>query len=254
MIEDKEKPWEITCNRFVAFLDIMGFKDMVMREGHDEVYRKLQIVSKTKKAFDEIIKGTLGDAPNPIYITTFSDSIVIFSKDDCKEVYGSFVFLVSSLFAGTIYQKIPIKGACAFGKMSVDTEKRIFVGQPLIDAFLLQEELHYYGIVCHHSYDRYLSEKDGLTEYKKYTKMKSPLDFTVKTKLKAGDITHCNINWFNWIEASDCKDEGWVKKAVLRLSNGVSGTPRKYVDNTLEMYDRYLNTKDPKDDEPNSNI
>jgi hypothetical protein len=33
--------------------------------------------------------------------------------------------------------------------MTLDYEKSIFFGQPLVDAFLLQDELKFYGIVVH---------------------------------------------------------------------------------------------------------
>ena len=37
----KESAWKTTCNRFVAFIDIMGFRDLVYRNNHDEVYKML---------------------------------------------------------------------------------------------------------------------------------------------------------------------------------------------------------------------
>jgi len=49
MTEEKttnKKPWNLTDKRFVCFLDIMGFKDLVMRNSHDEIYKMLNELSK----------------------------------------------------------------------------------------------------------------------------------------------------------------------------------------------------------------
>ena len=35
---DKTIPWETSTNRYVGFVDIMGFKDMLTRLSHNEVY------------------------------------------------------------------------------------------------------------------------------------------------------------------------------------------------------------------------
>jgi hypothetical protein len=33
----KNDEWKIDCNRFVGFMDVMGFKDMIARKSHEEV-------------------------------------------------------------------------------------------------------------------------------------------------------------------------------------------------------------------------
>lgn len=50
--------------------------------------------------------------------------------------------------------KIPFRGSIAYGEMTVDLENSIFFGQPLIDAYLLGEQLQSYGIACHASAEK----------------------------------------------------------------------------------------------------
>lgn len=41
-MEKKKGGWKTTCERFVAYLDIMGFKDRVYRESHEDVRKMLE--------------------------------------------------------------------------------------------------------------------------------------------------------------------------------------------------------------------
>lgn len=46
------KNWVTTAKRFVVFLDIMGFKDLVYRNPHKTVYEKLEFISQIKNRID----------------------------------------------------------------------------------------------------------------------------------------------------------------------------------------------------------
>ena len=234
MESSKNTNWEPTCNRFVAFLDIMGFKDMVSRKKHADIYNMLNSISKVS---EEIAKKQEFASKN-VYITTFSDSIVIFSKDDTQWSLQQFVTAVTDMFANMIFKSIPVKGACAHGEISVNQKRAIFFGQPQIDAFLLQEDVNYYGIVCHNSYDKYLDDS-------KDEKTKIYLNYRLKTKLKSGDITHYNLDWFTPVksiankESKSLYDDVGIEEIIGKLYFETSGSPRKYIDNTMEMYERY---------------
>lgn len=43
------------------------------------------------------------------------------------------------------------KRSLAKGKFTFDEENDLYFGRPLVDAYLLHDELYYYGIVAHHS-------------------------------------------------------------------------------------------------------
>lgn len=69
-----------TTNRFVAFLDIMGFKERVARTKHEELLSQL-----TK--FNRDITSFIGKYQNSeIQLAQFSDSIVLFSNDELPKV------------------------------------------------------------------------------------------------------------------------------------------------------------------------
>lgn len=232
MEELKEMPWRRMCNRFVVFLDIMGFKDMVTRKSHDEIYKLLDGFS--------IMSDEIKDKPflkKDIYISTFSDSIVIFSKDGNVKTLFNFLFVVNKIFADAISREIPLKGSVAYGEISVNKSKSIFFGQPIIDAYLLQEEVYYYGVVCHNSIDNYLSDQND-SELKKIFIEDNSILSLVKASLKGGEITHLCLNWFDYIPnvQSDKKAKIENIDVIKRLYGGVSGMPRKYIDNTINIY------------------
>ena len=131
--------WKPTDKRFVAFFDIMGFKEMVARNTHEHIVEKLTILKKLNSMVD-------GMKAQPEFIdefnrgktrsVTFSDSIIIFSKQDGKD--DAFKILMHSywLLGAALQNGIPIKGAISHGEVTVDFKTSLFFGQPIIDAFL----------------------------------------------------------------------------------------------------------------------
>ena len=119
---------------------------------------------------------------------------------------------------------IPLKGALAEGDITCDMVKQLFFGQALIDAYLLEENIQYYGIVVHHSAEQ--SVKNYATEIFKNNLV----------PLKSGKINHYELVWYD-----GCED---VKLGLERIRLSVSDSPRKYVDNTNNIIDEFIKQKD----------
>ena len=239
--------WKPTDNRFVGFLDILGFKDLVMRKSHDEIYAQLNAISKTKKWLENIAKKDekfkkYGNAE--INIVNFSDSIILFSKNDDIDNFKYFLLSLRYLFAKTIAKGIPLKGGFAYGEISVNQSEQIYFGQPIIDAYLIEEDVNYFGMVAHNSIDNYLDNNPELIGDELIEK----LFFEDFIPLKSGKIQHRNINWFpkaypnleitNVDEAIES-----ITKTITKFRNSVSGAPRRYVDNTLSVMSLIENEK-----------
>ena len=58
----KQTKWLSTCKRFVAYLDIMGFRDMVLRNTHEEVLETMEQfrlpIKEMKKEAKERLQGS----------------------------------------------------------------------------------------------------------------------------------------------------------------------------------------------------
>lgn len=240
--KNQKTNWKTTDNRFVAFIDILGFKDLISKNSHSEIYDQLNKISKTKKFLekinnDEKLSTDYLDAE--IYIVSFSDSIVLFSKNESIENFYYFLSAVRWLFARTIVAGIPLKGGIAFGEVSLNKAEQIYFGQAIIDAYFMEEDVNYMGVVANYSIDKYLKdnekklEKDKVNEYL----------FEQKTPLKCGSLNHFNLNWYkktSLIKDGLTEEEKYNK--ILELINKFkitsSGSPRKYVDNSIDFVEK----------------
>lgn len=240
MEKRKRTNWKPTDNRFVAFLDILGFKDLVARNSHEEIYERLNKISETKKRLEEIINedDTFtegGDAG--IYTVRFSDSIALFSKNDDIENFKMFISAVSLLFADAVRNNTPMKGAIAHGTVSINKSEQIYFGQPIIDAYLLEEEVQYLGIAIHNSIDLYINNNANKLNDEDMEKE----IFKCDTPLRCGKVFHSNLHWFNALISlekyqEDCKMQ--IRNVIENYRYSVSGSPRKYLDNTLSILEK----------------
>jgi len=224
--------WISTTNRFVGFIDIMGFKDLVARTPHQDIYQMMQKLTKSLK-FNESIEWAKVKT-KLVRSTTYSDSIIIYSKDNSYESLYSLICSISSLTYDMFIEGIPHKGAIAFGEMTLDNSNSIYFGQPLIDAYLLQEELNFYGFVVHSTaqihIDKFMGEK-GI-----------PFTHTYLCPFKSGASKHLTIYPIYAGEVKDDEEEDQNKliNAIANLRYKTSGHLRKYIDST-EAYITYIN-------------
>ena len=233
--DEKKTKWKPTDNRFVAFFDLLGFKDKVMRASHEEIYKELNQLSACRKQWenathDKLVENKFEDVD--IYIVSFSDSIVLFSKNDSLDNFKFFSISVLGIFSNAIKNKIALKGGVAHGSISVNKSEQIYFGQPIIDAYLVEEEVNFLGIVCHNSIDKYLkNESSQILDFKK------KLYKFHETPLKCGRIKHTFIDYYQNIVDSKEKTETNIKELIISVLNGfyetVSCSPRRYIDNTI---------------------
>ena len=169
-IEIDTAKWERSTERYVGFIDIMGFKDMVTRTNAEVLYIIMHRIRNS--IFQNVfIHGTdmpeEGKYESNINIIMFSDCIVTFSKDKSDEALQSFINAISGLTNDLIRNRIPFKGVVAAGIMTVDFKNSIFFGNPLNDAYELHDELGFYGVVVHATADE-LIRNSGNTHIFEY--------------------------------------------------------------------------------------
>ncbi len=222
--EETEDDWNPTCERFVACLDILGFKDRVANSTHGEIYQSLEKFSQ----FRDIVEST-NLLTNSVKVVLFSDSIFIFSKDNSVESFDDIVKSTSFLLNISLRDNVllPLKGSLAYGKLTVDTINQIYFGQALIDAYLLEQEIHYLGVVTHHSFEKFIIQnKESLLKSNGVDKILPILE----TPLKSSNVKHRNFN----IRKSYIENLKNLEKLYLN----VSGKPRIYIDNTFKVLEQ----------------
>jgi hypothetical protein len=230
----KKGGWINTCERFVAFLDIMGFRDRVFRESHKDVKKMLESLHPTIEHIEHFTNYILKENKNiknvdkatPVIIpVSFSDSIILVSSDNSAGSATRIFSRTNWIVSKAIELGIPIKGAIAYGEMTADLEKSLYFGRPIIDAYELQNELQFYGVILHHTVEKCLFELKIINNLENMYFIHS---FPVS--LKSGKIIHYVVNW-----TREFKENKKASKVVSDLYYNVSGTPRLYVDNTIEF-------------------
>lgn len=200
--------------RLVAFLDIMGFKDMVARH-FSAIEEKLTDLSK-------FISDTIQEDEDYQHMI-FSDSIIIYVSANKENAFHSLLEKVGKIVEKSISLGLPIKGAIARGECTVCMGiKPFFFGQPIIDAYTLEESVVLYGIVLHNTVEE-LAEKEI---------EKGKLVFDYKVPLKGGASKHYILSWFAANMEENVTNLNTIRKTV-------SDSPRRYIDNTMDSIAEY---------------
>lgn len=230
-----EQEWELTANRFVAFFDILGFKELVNSQKHNEVLEKLNklVISARKlKNIGHIQFFSERSISNDqTKFVTFSDSYIFFSKGDSKQdamkiLFDSYAIIISALKLG-----IPIKGSISYGEITVDFNNNLFFGKPIIDAYLLHEELQMLTVIIDNNFEVKLKLLSILEEENLFKNLLT----NYKANLKCGKVHHMIIQPYN--DLSNIRNH---YELVQKLYDTVSGKPRIYLDNTIVFYEYLL--------------
>lgn len=262
--KSEESTWPRTCDRFVAFLDIMGFKDMLMRKTGDEIYNMMDGIHSVvsldntaiapfhKMSADEMmstsgamsaliftnggeIKGTTFHSSinttsdevlvksNRVRSAMISDSIILYTKDTSPESRKLIEMSLAAIQTYMYENSIPFKGALARGEMTADETKSIYFGQPLTDAYLLEEELHFYGIVLHGS-------AQGEAELIPIVRNVVEVECSFKN---GKSVHHAIIPSMATFMIKEQADKISVGLEKMRIST--SGHLRRYIDNTEQF-------------------
>lgn len=221
--------------KYVLYADIMGFKERVMRTKHADLKKELKkLREKLYDCFD--IPLSLIET---FKVSFFSDSILI--VDEISHLgFERISSAAAKLMTVSLEYKFPIKGAIAKGAFTYEEEEQLFFGEAIIDAFLLEEQVHYYGIVAHHT-----MEEDIKKHSKEWVDCNGEINGRIPyvlspVPLKSGKTSHYHLA-YNLIstkreigvniETTNKTIISWLEK----ISGTVSGAPRIYVDNTLQV-------------------
>ena len=225
-----------TKDRYVAFFDIMGFKDSFNRGSHEEVAQQMKSFAdavnsaheRTKKSETAaLLGGILHLQDRVVHHAIISDCVILYTENVSKLSLHSIINAISWLLTDCIEKNIPIKGALAKGKFTASKEESLYFGRPLIDAYELAEQLHYYGAVFHHSAENDARELSGIVDNMVYVR---------RVPFKRGKIAHAMITPLPLKQLVAIVSLDRYMAPLRRFYLTVSGDTRKYVDNTIDLY------------------
>jgi len=214
--------WLEDEERLVFYSDFMGFKDRVQRTEHKELEKQLQDFNDKLRKLQPLKIG------GHLRMLQFSDSIIIATDKADKASLNRITKAAVSVMQLALEQCLPIKGCIARGKLTMEImeEKQLCFGQALIDAYLLEEEICFYGVVVHHTAGSLIKSNIVTQPYG---------EATIALK-SGGKSRHYQLSWWRLDEQfknKDIKDK--VMTWIERISETVSGAPRRYIDNTIDV-------------------
>lgn len=235
-----------TKNRYLAFIDILGFKAIFDKLGDPEmlgdqmsVMLQSSIRSALSRANVEVDDDSDLNVLSDIKVYQFSDSIVLYTEDDSHDSLMNIIITLNLLFAQSIIRGFPLRGALTQGKLYV--KGSVVVGDALIRAYKLESRQEWAGLVI--DCELQDTELQLLLEQKLVIEcevsMKDELD---KTKiLQEKQIV---INWPQYCGTKISSEEEFI-----RSFSKYSGEPEKDIDKnkrkrTLDFFKDNLGGKE----------
>lgn len=145
-------------NRYIAFLDILGYKDIIENNSTNYISELLSksIDLSYEMSIDIWNKLPLEykEAKDDIQYTIISDSIIIWSKND--SLIDLFLFLITSrsIFFSFLINGMPLRGGITIGEIEVlnkkigkDNFSNIFFGVGLTNAYKIENSQNWSGCI-----------------------------------------------------------------------------------------------------------
>lgn len=249
--------WKTNRNRIILFADIMGFKELVYTKQHSELVLKFRsFINELTMLMEPLETG------KHLRLTMFSDSIII-GTDSCTIKNFNIIVKAAALLMNLCYNhSLPINGCISCGSLTFDEQSQsaemvsetkgkrkiqpympLFIGDSVVNAHILNEELFCYGIVLHPNAESIY--KDSM--HHSNIKFHHPFRY-IPIPMKSGG--YANLYYLLWPDVpTPLKLQGillehyieWLKKLETAIK---SSRPRTYIYHTLEICRRLLDTQD----------
>ena len=126
--------------RWVAYLDLLGFGELVRTENW------VNIFSDYTLAIEHFMRESHVDAPT-IEKVWFSDTFILFSPDDTVLSFTA-IESAARLFVNSLVSRgIPIRGAISCADLYADKKNSLFFGKALLEAYHYGENQDWIGLV-----------------------------------------------------------------------------------------------------------
>ncbi len=194
--------------KYVAFLDILGFKDMVLNNEHE----------KLVPAFERLFAKSVNDGVSlfshspgkyyPINCLVVSGSIFLWTEHDNPSQFFLLVASVRSIIGGCMSWGFPLRGAISHGDLSfshtrLHEKKDLFaqtlIGKAIVNAYQDEKKQEWAGCIITKPTVQYVEEKHNTSGDIKTLSNRLPQRYLFKYKvpMKEGEIEDRYV--VNWI-------------------------------------------------------
>lgn len=216
MFPKEEDKWE-KGEKILVYFDIMGFRAKMSKTTHENLFEK---ITRLHEDWEKKSKP-YGD----VKIIQFSDTLIAVVNGVGKDCLNRITKASIRIIQCALKSGFAIKGVMAQGEFSINEKKQIYFGRPLVDAYELFDDVHFYGVLVHDT-------AEGTV--KKYASEKIPyLEGIVP--LKKSRPNHCYLGWWMLDEKLYAKKNVKAQEWIDHLEESASGNTRMYMLNTREL-------------------
>lgn len=209
-------------------LDVMGTKTLVGQRQDKRVFDLMKSIRTIEKEYS---------TNDYVRMTFFSDSIILFTIDNSENSYRSILCTCAHIVKFFLMQGFGINGCISYGVCTCDYKdgKYITIGQPFVDAYLLQDDLWCYGVFLDEKAMRIISKNSYNADFCPFL-LDSEIRLKTPTK-KKGWVEVSMVNWMEFLkpgEADMSIQKNKAKEIIRDLYKKYSGVGRGafYIQNT----------------------
>ncbi len=141
----------------LAFLDVLGFEDLLERVGLSEVHARYMLLldqalrpqshENQWSRVKSVVRGAVVPALmwSPVRAAHFSDSLLLWVHYHPGHV-EEFLARCSRVFCKALDLGIPLRGAVTVGEAVLDNDANVFLGKPLVEAARLESKQDWVGV------------------------------------------------------------------------------------------------------------
>jgi len=230
-------------NSFVAFFDILGFKNLVEKNSHEELqeiyneclYESLDMSEKYTSLILKMI--TPSEEMETLEIKTYviSDSIIFVQDSLTQRGLLHLIAYCQILIGSSISDGIPIRGGLSFGPVTIDNKRGTTIfGLGLTKAYNLESKQQWAGgIIDPECFDIVPKQNADLIN-QLISNKKNPLITKYQVPLKDGTFKDELV--FDWTIYSLLKDEKNVRDSFVKYNKEITQDVQFKIDNTVKFF------------------
>ena len=128
-------------DRFIALFDILGFKSIVCSNGIERVESAFRVFDR-QIHLSTTVPQVWGHQPLVEY-RVFSDTFFAFTPDAQVKSLRFLAWFCRNLISSAFNTGLKLRGAVAYGPVVI--EERLFIGEPILRAYLMERSQEWVG-------------------------------------------------------------------------------------------------------------
>lgn len=237
-------------NSFVAFFDVLGFKNMVEKNSHEYLmdiydfglYESLDQAENMTNTILRLItpENELESLKVKIYV--ISDSVIFIQENLTQRGLLYIISYCRILIGMAIADGIPIRGGLSYGPVSIDDKRgTTIVGLGLTKAYNIESKQQWAGgIIDKECFEIVPKERIDLVDHLIKNK-ENPIITDYNVPLKDGTSKKELV--FDWTIYNLIKSEDDIRKSFLKHNKEVNQSVQVKIENTVKFFNDIKNTK-----------